>query len=45
MMGQKTWDDVKANFDGFAPDLLNNLVWWTNATRNARAADAAQKVA
>ena len=41
MMGQKTWDDVKANFDGFVPDLLNNLVWWTNATKTARDADAA----
>ena len=41
MMGQKTWDDVKAGFDGFVPDLLNNLVWWTNATKTAREADAA----
>lgn len=36
MMGQKTWDDVKGNFDGFVPDLLENLVWWTNATKAAR---------
>ena len=28
--------------DGFAPDLLDNLVWWTNATRAARTADAAK---
>lgn len=41
MMGQKSWDDVKANFDGFVPDLLNNLVWWTNATKAARDAEAA----
>ena len=41
MMGQKSWDDVKGNFDGFVPDLLNNLVWWTNATKTAREADAA----
>lgn len=41
MMGQKTWDDVKGGFDMFVPELLNNLVWWTNATKTARAADAA----
>jgi len=45
MMGQKTWDDVKAGFDMFVPDLLNNLVWWTNATKAARQADLAQAVA
>ena len=39
MMGQKTWDDTKGNFDPFT-DLLDNLVWWTNATKTARAADA-----
>lgn len=39
LMGQKSWDDVKSTFDAFVPDLLNNLVWWTNATRTARAAD------
>jgi len=42
MMGQKTWDETKGNFDAFVPDLLNNLVWWTNATKAAREADAAQ---
>ena len=41
MFGQKTWDETKGNFDQFVPDLLNNLVWWTNATRSARQADAA----
>jgi NAD(P)H-dependent FMN reductase len=41
MMGQKSWDDTKGNFDFFVPELLDNLVWWTNATRNARQADAA----
>ena len=41
MMGQKTWDDVAPTFDAFAPDLLNNLVWWTNATKAARDKDAA----
>ncbi|MDB5539244.1 MAG: reductase [Devosia sp.] len=41
MMGQKSWDDTKGNFDMFVPDLLDNLAWWTNATRAARQADAA----
>ena len=41
MMGQKSWDDTKGNFDMFVPELLDNLVWWTNATRNARQAYAA----
>ena len=36
MMGQKSWDDVKGGFDPFVPDLLDNLVWWTDATRVAR---------
>ena len=45
MMGQKTWDDVKAGFDMFVPDLLNNLVWWTNATKAARQAELAQAAA
>jgi NAD(P)H-dependent FMN reductase len=40
MMGQKTWDEVKGNFDAFVPDMLDNLVWWTNATKTARDADA-----
>jgi NAD(P)H-dependent FMN reductase len=39
MMGKKTWDDVKGTFEGFVPDLLNNLSWWTNATKSAREAD------
>jgi NAD(P)H-dependent FMN reductase len=42
MFGQKTWDDTKGNFDQFAPDLLDNLAWWTNATKTAREADAAK---
>jgi NAD(P)H-dependent FMN reductase len=46
MMGQKTWEDTKGTFDAFVPDLLNNLVWWTNATKAARENDvAAQKAA
>lgn len=39
LMGQKTWDDVKATFDPFVPDLLNNLAWWTEATKTAREAE------
>lgn len=39
LMGQRQWDDIKGTFDPFAPDLLDNLVWWTNATREARQAD------
>lgn len=41
MMGQQTWDDAKGKFDMFVPELLDNLVWWTNATKTAREADAA----
>ncbi len=44
-MGQKPWDEVKKSFDPFVPDLLENLVWWTNATRTAREADVRQAVA
>lgn len=44
-MGKKPWDEVKGQFDAFVPDLLNNLVWWTNATKNAREADAQQEQA
>jgi NAD(P)H-dependent FMN reductase len=39
MMGQKSWDDTKGNFDAYVPDLLDNLVWWTNATKTAREQD------
>lgn len=42
MFGQKSWDDTKGNFDQFVPDLLDNLAWWTNATKAARDADAAK---
>lgn len=42
MFGQKTWDETKGNFDQFVPDVLENLVWWTNATKAARDADAAK---
>jgi NAD(P)H-dependent FMN reductase len=43
MMGQKSWEDAAPAFDGFVPDLLDNLVWWTNATKTAREADAAKE--
>ena len=36
MFGQKTWDDTKGGFDQFVPDVLDNLAWWTNATKAAR---------
>lgn len=45
MMGQKSWDEAKGNFDMFVPDVLDNLVWWTNATKTARHATAATKAA
>lgn len=45
MMGQKSWDDTKGNFDGFVPTLLDDLVWWTNAAKTARDADAAKQEA
>jgi NAD(P)H-dependent FMN reductase len=45
MMGQRTWDDIKPTFEAFVPDLLNNLSWWTHATRTAREADEQQAVA
>lgn len=45
MMGQKTWDDVAPGFEMFVPDLLNNLVWWTQATKAAREATQLQQAA
>jgi NAD(P)H-dependent FMN reductase len=42
MFGQKTWDETKANFDAFVPEVLDNLVWWTNATKAAREQDQAR---
>ncbi|MBN9310807.1 NAD(P)H-dependent oxidoreductase [Devosia sp.] len=42
MMGQQSWDDAKGKFDMFVPELLDNLVWWTNATKTAREADASK---
>jgi NAD(P)H-dependent FMN reductase len=42
MMGQKGWDEVLPNFLPFTKDLLDNLAWWTNATKAARDLDARQ---
>ena len=38
-MGQKSWDEVLPGFVPFTKDLLDNLAWWTNATKAAREAD------
>lgn len=40
-MGQKTWDEVLPTFAPFTKELFDNLLWWTNATKAARATDAA----
>ena len=45
MMGQTTWEASKSKFDPFVPGMLNNLLWWTNATRNARDNDDAEQKA
>ncbi len=45
MMGQKSWDEVKGTFDAFVPDLINNLAWWTSATKLAREAEQQEAVA
>ena len=45
LSGKKTWDDIRDTFEPFVPDLLDNLVWWTNATRAARSADEAEREA
>ena len=42
MFGQKTWEETSPSFDAFVPEMLDNLVWWTNATKTAREADAAK---
>ena len=44
-MGQRSWDEVKTSFDAFVPDLLNNLAWWTNATKVAREVELEEAVA
>lgn len=45
MYGKKSWDETKGTFDQFVPEMLNNLVWWTNATRAARENDEAEQKA
>ncbi|MDB5561847.1 MAG: reductase [Hyphomicrobiales bacterium] len=45
MFGQKTWEETAPVFDQFVPDVLENLVWWTNATKAARDEDAQRKAA
>jgi NAD(P)H-dependent FMN reductase len=40
MMGQKTWEETAPNFVPFTGEMLENLAWWTNATKAARDADA-----
>lgn len=42
MMGQKTWEESAPNFVPFTGEMLENLAWWTNATKAARDADAAK---
>ena len=42
MMGQKTWDETAPNFVPFTGELIENLAWWTNATKTAREATAAE---
>ena len=39
MMGQKTWEEVLPAFVPFTKELLDNLAWWTNATKAAREVD------
>jgi NAD(P)H-dependent FMN reductase len=42
MFGQKTWEETAPNFVPFTGELLENLAWWTNATKAAREATAAE---
>ncbi|RYE78624.1 MAG: NADPH-dependent oxidoreductase [Hyphomicrobiales bacterium] len=42
MMGQKTWEESAPNFVPFTGEMIENLAWWTNATKAARDADAAK---
>jgi len=42
MMGQKTWEETAPRFDAFVSEMLDNLVWWTNATKTAREVDASK---
>ncbi len=40
MMGQKTWEETAPNFVPFTGEMIENLAWWTNATKAAREVDA-----
>ena len=42
MFGQKTWDEVLPQYERFTPELFQNLLWWTEATRAQRASDVAK---
>ena len=42
MFGQTTWEAVLPNYERFVPELLENLLWWTEATMAKREADARQ---
>ena len=37
LMGKKTWDDVLPHQAPFTKDVFDNLLWWANATKAARA--------
>lgn len=41
MFGQKTWDEVLPAYERFVPEMLDNLLWWTEATMAKRAAEQA----
>ena len=45
MMGQKQFAEVEAGFLPSAKDLLDQLTWWTKATKAAREADEQQRAA
>lgn len=45
MMGQKTFDDVKAVVEPSAKDMLDQLIWWTAALKIARQNDELNQVA
>jgi NAD(P)H-dependent FMN reductase len=45
MFGQKSWDDILPTYEQFAPELLDNLLWWTEATKAKREADKVRAAA
>jgi len=42
MFGQTTWEAVLSSYERFVPGLLDNLLWWTEATKAMREAEARQ---